>query len=187
MDTDELDARVRDCFECSPGADADEGIWLPISDPALLASFERQQALERFWFGVVRTAHGQLLGLDVCLQRLARRLDLERELFELALQVLGEEGLDEWLRAQQRRHAPLLALPQGELWLTLEPGPLIERLFVLGLLPNLRGPGGYPTGEDRAVFRAMRQLLSDELLRALPVEALPPDLREARLQLDLAL
>lgn len=112
-------------------------------------------------------------------------LNAERELFQLALVVLGAKGLDDWLRAQQRQHAPLLALPQGELWFQREPGPLIERLFVLGLLPNLRGPAGYPTAEDLEVFRAMRQLLSDELLRALPIEALPPGLREARLQLDL--
>lgn len=111
--------------------------------------------------------------------------DDERELFRLALVTLGVEGLDDFLRSQQRQHAQLLSLPQGELWFQREPGPLIERLFVLGLLPNLRGPAGYPTAEDLEVFRAIRQLLADALLRTLPIEALPPGLREARLQLDL--
>lgn len=180
---EEFDVRVRDSFERNPGPAADDAKWLVIEEPALLASLSRQQALEHFWFGVQRSKSGQLLGMDVCLQRYAQRLDVT--LWPIALTVLGQAGLDDWLRAQQRRHAPLLALPQGELWLSLEPGPLIERLVALGLLPNLQGPGGYPTGEDRAVFRAMRQLLSDELLRALPVDALPADLREQRLQIDL--
>ncbi|WP_223556886.1 hypothetical protein [Pseudomonas sp. BF-R-01] len=111
--------------------------------------------------------------------------DLERELFHLALATLGEEGLDAWLRAQRQRHEQWLSLPQGEIWLRLDPGPQIERLVALGLLPNLLGEGGYPTGEDQAVFRAGRQRLFDELLQHLPVDCLPPELREARLLLDL--
>lgn len=111
-------------------------------------------------------------------------MDAERELFQLALSALGAEGLDDWLRAQQQRHDHWLSRMQGEIWLRLDPGPQIERLFVLGLLPNLLGDGGYPTGEDQAVFRACRQRLFYELLQHLPLEALPPGLREARLQLD---
>lgn len=183
-DTDALDVRVRDSFECSPGPDADEGVWLPIEEPALLASLERQQALQQLWFGVVRTAHGKILGLDACLQRLSRRLDPECELFGLALQVLGDEGLDAWLRAQRQRHEQWLSRLQGEVWLRLDLGPQVERLVALGLLPNLLGDGGYPTGEDQAVFRACRQRLFDELLQHLPIDELPPGLREARLQLD---
>lgn len=104
----------------------------------------------------------------------------ERELFYLALQVLGDEGLDEWLRAQFAQHVSKLGVFQGDFWLKLYSGPLLPRLVALGLLPNLVGqPGTIPTGEDMLVF--------DELLRALPPESLPPDLREARLQLDLSL
>jgi hypothetical protein len=77
MDTDELDAWVRDSLQRSPGPSADEGVWLPIEDPALLASLIRQRALEQLWFGVQRNQQGQMLGMDVCLQRFAQRFDVE--------------------------------------------------------------------------------------------------------------
>jgi hypothetical protein len=50
---------------------------LPIEDPALLASLIRQRALEQLWFGVQRNQQGQMLGMDVCLQRFAQRFDVE--------------------------------------------------------------------------------------------------------------
>ncbi|MNG15046.1 hypothetical protein D3C84_988460 [compost metagenome] len=78
MNTDELDAWVRDSFQCSPGPSADKGRWLPIEDPTLLASLTRQRALEQLWFGVLRNQRGQVLGMDVCLQRFAQRFDVER-------------------------------------------------------------------------------------------------------------
>lgn len=77
MDTDELDAWVRDSLQRSPGPSADEGVWLAIEDPALLASLIRQRALEQLWFGVRRNQQGQMLGMDVCLQQFAQRFDVE--------------------------------------------------------------------------------------------------------------
>lgn len=77
MDKGVLDARVRNCFQCSPGQRADEGKWVPITDPDLLASLERQRALEQLWFGVQRNAQRQMLGMDICLQRFARHPDIE--------------------------------------------------------------------------------------------------------------
>lgn len=111
----------------------------------------------------------------------------EPALYRLALDVWGPERLDAWLREQRQRHEQWLSLPQGDVWLRFDLGPQIERLCALGLLPNLLGEGGYPTQEDLAVFAAGRQRLFDELLQHLPIEALPPGLREARLQLDIGL
>ena len=181
----ELDTLVRNSLQRSPGQAADTGVWLPIGDPVVLASLARQQALEQFWFGVLRNAHGQIMGMDVCLQQLQMRRG-EIALYQLALCLWGQSPLDDWLRGLQQRHAPLLALPQGARWLA-DAGPLIQGMHALGLLPNLQGAGGQPTADDREVFLVLRQQLLHDLLLAMPIERLDESLREFRLMIDVGL
>ncbi|MDH0574224.1 hypothetical protein N7668_23620 [Pseudomonas fulva] len=181
----ELDTLVRNSLQRSPGRAADAGVWLPIEDPAVLASLARQQALVQLWFGVLRNAQGQILGMDVCLQQLQMRRS-EIALYQLALELWGQSPLGDWLRGLQQRHPQLLALPQGACWLA-DAGPLIEGMHALGLLPNLRGAGGQPTGEDREVFWALRQQLLQDLLLAVPIERLDESLRELRLAIAVGL
>jgi hypothetical protein len=79
MSREQFDHWVRECFETSPGPAADGAGWLVVDDPKLLSSFEQQKAIERLWFGVQRSIVGQMLALDVCLERY-RNAGLESEL-----------------------------------------------------------------------------------------------------------
>ncbi|HDS1780304.1 TPA: hypothetical protein QEM49_004885 [Pseudomonas putida] len=181
----EFDTWVRNSLQRSPGQSADAGVWLPIRDPAVLASLARQQALEQLWFGVLRNAQGQILGMDVCLKQLQMRRG-ESALYQLTLDAWGPERLDAWLREYHQRHAELYGLALTHSWRDIDGGPLLDRLcqLIAGpvVLPSARTPG-----QTIPFYRTHQRLVFVELLQALPIESLNESLRELRLAADLQL
>lgn len=181
----ELDTLVRHSFQLSPGRVADAGVWLLIEDPAVLSSLARQQALEQLWFGVLRNANGQILGMDVCLEQLQMRRS-EFALYRLALDVWGPERLDGWLREHHHRHAELHGLALTRAWEDIDGGPLLDRLcqLIAGpvVLPAARTPG-----QTISFYRTHQRLVFVGLLQALPIERLDESLRELRLAVAVGL
>ncbi|MDP9524532.1 hypothetical protein [Pseudomonas putida] len=150
-----------------------------------MASLARLQALEQFWFGVLRNAQGQIMSMDVCLEQLQMRRG-EIALCQLALDAWGPERLDAWLREYHQRHADLYGLALTRAWRDIDGGPLLDRLCQLiagpAVLPSARTPG-----QTIPFYRTHQRFVFVELLQALPIDSLSEPLRELRLAADLQL
>lgn len=106
-------------------------------------------------------------------------------MYQIALDVLGAEGLDAWLREQ--RYPQLNLLFKNDVWLRVDAGPIVERLCQLRATAGMYFESVMPSGTDLQNFRQCRALLFTALLQALPIEQLPADWLELRLSVDLGL
>jgi hypothetical protein len=109
------------------------------------------------------------------------------DLYRVAQDVLGREGLDDWLREQLQMHPQLSELFRSDVWRKIDGGPIVDRLCELCTTPSRALDAAMPSGNDLMNSEQGQLLLFNKLIQALPVDRLPEVLQERRLALDLVL
>lgn len=84
----------------------------------------------------------------------------EHELYSLALDVMGEEGLDRWLREQYDRRSVSNGLVTTSSWLDIDGGLLINRLCAYLGGHGKRAASQRPRRESRPTGNATKSCLS---------------------------
>jgi hypothetical protein len=110
----------------------------------------------------------------------------ELALYQLALDVLGQGGLDDWLREQYQRHQLLHGLVTTASWTAVDAGPLVNQLCQW-LGGDVELPAERKPGSELPFYCKCQELLFNELIRLLPPERLNEPIRERRLELDMGL
>lgn len=109
------------------------------------------------------------------------------ELYLIAQDFLGQEGLDDWLREQLQMYPQLSELFRGDVWRKIDGGPIVDRLCELCTRPSRVFDTVMPSGNDLMNSEKAQLLLFNQLIQALPADRLPEVLQERRLALDLSL